>query len=142
MKRLIAAVGISMGIFGSVTEARAVEMPIIQLYPGHGTTINFRLANEKVQRLWLDDPSQVTIDFDDVNCRTPDKPCAAQIVHLRRIKPLKFDGLPTTATPLLTIVTDQNIHQFQLAFPATGKPQSAIVNITSPVKPRSYRRSL
>jgi hypothetical protein len=139
MKRLIVAAGISMGIFGSITNVNATEIPTIQLYPGHGTTINFRPSNERVQRLWLDDPSQVTVDFDDVNCRTPDKPCAAQIVHLRRIKPLKFDGLPTTATPLLTIITDQNIHQFQLAFPANSKPQSAIVNMPSS-KPRSFRR--
>jgi hypothetical protein len=139
MKRLIVAGGISMGIFGSITSVNATEIPTIQLYPGHGTTINFRSANEKVQRLWLDDPSQVTVDFDDVNCRTPDKPCAAQIVHLRRIKPLKFDGLPTTATPLLTIVTDQNIHQFQLAFPATGKSQTSIFNMPTS-KPRTLRR--
>jgi hypothetical protein len=139
MKRLIVAVGTSIGILGAVARANAAEIPTIQLYPGHGTTINFRPSNERVQRLWLDDPSQVTVDFDDVNCRTQDKPCVAQIVHLRRIKPLKFDGLPTTATPLLTIVTDQNIHQFQLAFPATGKPQSSIVNITTS-KPRSFRR--
>lgn len=139
MKRLIVAGGISMGIFGLVTSADATEIPTIQLYPGRGTTINFRSSNERVQRLWLDDPSQVTVDFDDVNCRTPDKSCAAQIVHLRRIKPLKFDGLPTAITPLLTIVTDQNIHQFQLAFPATGKPQSSIVNMPTS-KPRTLRR--
>jgi hypothetical protein len=128
-----------MGIFGSITSANATEIPTIKLYPGYGTTINFRSANEKVQRLWLDDPSQVTVDFDDVNCRTPDKTCAAQIVHLRRIKPLKFDGLPTATTPLLTIVTDQNIHQFQLAFPAAGKPQNSIINIATS-KSRSFRR--
>jgi hypothetical protein len=143
MKRLIAAAGISMGIFGIAAGVNAAELTPIALYSGHGTTLNFRVANEKVQRVWLDDPSQVTVDFDDVNCRSQDQPCAAQVIHLRRIKRLKFDDLPTTSTTLLTVVTEKGIHQFQLSFPMSGKPKSTIVNITSntEAKPRSSRRS-
>jgi hypothetical protein len=142
MKRLIAAAGISMGIFGIAAGVNAAELTPIALYSGHGTTLNFRVANEKVQRVWLDDPSQVTVDFDDVNCRSQDQPCAAQVIHLRRIKRLKFDDLPTTSTTLLTVVTDKSIHQFQLSFPTSRKPKSTIVNITSGVEnqPRSSRR--
>jgi hypothetical protein len=143
MKRLIAAAGISMGIFGFATRVNAAELTPIALYSGHGTTLNFRVVNEKVQRVWLDDPSQVTVDFDDVNCRSQDQPCAAQVIHLRRIKRLKFDDLPTTSSTSLTVVTDKGIHQFQLSFPSSGKPKSTIVNITTDVemKPRSNRRS-
>jgi hypothetical protein len=143
MKRLIAAAGISMGIFGLASGVNAAELTLIALYPGHGTTLNFRAVNEKVQRVWLDDPSQVTIDFDDVNCRSQDQPCAAQVIHLRRIKRLKFDDLPTTSSTSLTVVTDKGIHQFQLSFPPSGKPKSTIVNITTDidVNPRSSRRS-
>jgi hypothetical protein len=129
MKRLIVAAGISMGIFGIAAGVNAAELTPIALYSGHGTTLNFRAANEKVQRVWLDDPSQVTVDFDDVNCRTQDQPCAAQVIHLRRIKRLKFDDLPMTSTTALTVVTDKSIHQFQLSFPVSGKPKSTIVNI-------------
>jgi hypothetical protein len=143
MKRLIAAAGISMGIFGVTTGVNATELTPIALYSGHGTTLNFRAGNEKVQRVWLDDPSQVTVDFDDVNCRSQDQPCAAQVIHLRRIKPLKFADLPTTSTTALTVVTDKGIHQFQLSFPMSGKLKSTIVNITTgvEVKSRSNRRS-
>jgi hypothetical protein len=142
MKRLIAAAGISMGIFSIAAGVNAAELTPIALYSGHGTTLNFRAINEKVQRVWLDDPSQVTVDFDDVNCRSQEQPCAAQVVHLRRIKRLKFDDLPTTSTTSLTVVTDKSIHQFQLSFPSSGKPKSAIVNISSDVEdqPRSSRR--
>jgi hypothetical protein len=143
MKRLIAAAGISMGIFGIAVGVNAAELTPIALYSGHGTTLNFRAANEKVQRVWLDDPSQVTVDFDDVNCRTQEQPCAAQVIHLRRIKRLKFDDLPTTSTTALTVVTDKGIHQFQLSFPISGKPKSTIVNVTTDTeaKPRSSGRS-
>jgi hypothetical protein len=143
MKRLIVAAGISMGIFGIAAGVNAAELPPIALYSGHGTTLNFRAANEKVERVWLDDPSQVTMDFDDVNCRSQDQPCAAQVIHLRRIKRLKFDDLPTTSSTSLTVVTDKGIHQFQLSFPMSGKPKSTIVNITTDIdaKPRSSRRS-
>jgi hypothetical protein len=143
MKRLIVAAGISMGIFGIAAGVNATELTPIALYSGHGITLNFRAVNEKVQRVWLDDPSQVTVDFDDVNCRSQEQPCAAQVIHLRRIKRLKFDDLPTTSSTLLTVVTDKSIQQFQLSFPTSGKPKSTIVNITTDVemKPRSNRRS-
>jgi hypothetical protein len=142
MKRLIAAAGISMGIFGIATGVKAAELTPIALYSGHGTTLNFRVVNEKVQRVWLDDPSQVTVDFDDVNCRSQEQPCAAQVIHLRRIKRLKFDDLPTTSSTLLTVVTDKGIHQFQLSFPPSGKPKSTIVNIAPDpeAKSQSSRR--
>jgi hypothetical protein len=142
MKRLIAAAGISMGIFGLASGVNAAELTSIALYSGHGTTLNFRAVNEKVQRVWLDDPSQVTVDFDDVNCRSQEQPCAAQVMHLRRIKRLKFDDLPTTSSTSLTVVTDRGIHQFQLSFPTSGEPKSTIVNITTApeTKAQSSRR--
>ncbi len=131
MQRLIGAVEIAMAIFGGTASAIATTTPTINLHPGHGTTLNFRRSGETVQRVWLDDPSQVTLDFDDVNCRMSDQPCAAKVIHLRRIQRLKFNGLPATATTLLTVLTDKNIHQFQLAFPAAGKPSSTIININA-----------
>jgi hypothetical protein len=140
MKRLTAVAGILMGIFGVAASVTAAEIPTVSLYSGYGMTLNFRAVNEKVQRVWLDDPSQVTVDFDDVNCRSQDQPCAAQVVHLRRIKRLKFDDLPTTSTTALTVVTDKSIHQFQLSFPASGKPKSTVVTITADVKPKARSR--
>jgi hypothetical protein len=142
MKRLIAAAGISVGILGIAAGVNAAELTPIALYSGHGTTLNFRVVHEKVQRVWLDDPSQVTVDFDDVNCRSQEQPCAAQVIHLRRIKRLKFDDMPTTSSTSLTVVTDKGIHQFQLSFPMSGKPKSTIVNVVQDpeAKSQSSRR--
>jgi hypothetical protein len=142
MKRLTTVAGILMGIFGVAASVTAAEIQTVSLYSGYGMTLNFRAVNEKVQRVWLDDPSQVTVDFDDVGCRSQEQPCAALVVHLRRIKRLKFDDLPTTSTTALTVVTDKSIHQFQLSFPTSGKPQTTVVTIKSEAapKPRSSRR--
>jgi hypothetical protein len=133
MKRLLMAVGIATSIFSLVPGASAGPNDAVQIaiYPGHGTTLNFRSTGETVRRAWLDDPSKVTLDFDDVNCQiaVAKQACAAQVIHLRRINALHFPGLPATATTALTVMTDRNLYPFRLVFPATGLPQSAIVNV-------------
>ncbi|NEQ47476.1 MAG: hypothetical protein F6K00_29615 [Leptolyngbya sp. SIOISBB] len=92
----------------------------VELYPGHGVTLNFRLTEAFVRRAWLDDPSQVTLDFDDGRCIMTVDECAATVIHLRRIHPLTFPGLPATVTTTLTVVTDTEVYAFQLAFPDSG----------------------
>jgi hypothetical protein len=47
----------------------------------------------------------------------------------RRIEPLSFPGLPATETTTLTIVTDQDLYTFQLAFPNSGAPSYRILAI-------------
>ncbi len=135
MKRLLVAVGIGISIFGfgSRVDANPNQDMQLAIYPGHGTTLNFRSTGETVRRAWLDDPSKVTLDFDDVNCQiaVAKQACAAQVIHLRRISSLHFPGLPATATTALTVMTDRNLYQFRLVFPATGLPAAAIVNVQS-----------
>ncbi|MGK7887941.1 MAG: hypothetical protein AB4042_01305 [Leptolyngbyaceae cyanobacterium] len=103
----------------------------IDLYRGHGISLNFRATGETIQRAWLDDPSQTTLDFDDVRCRNALEPgmCAATVIHLRRIEPLSFENLPATATTVLTVLTQQNLYQFYLAFPTGGLPEYTALNI-------------
>ncbi|MEM9503530.1 MAG: hypothetical protein AAGA01_06195, partial [Cyanobacteria bacterium P01_E01_bin.43] len=101
----------------------------VELHPGHGVTLNFRPTEAFVRRAWLDDPSQVTLDFDDGRCLTTADDCAATVIHLRRIHPLEFPGLLATATTTLTVVTDSEVYAFQLAFPDSGSPSYRIVNI-------------
>ena len=103
----------------------------IDLYRGHGVNLNFRATGETIQRAWLDDPSQTTLDFDDVGCRQAETSsrCDATVVHLRRIEPLTFENLPATETTLLTVLTQQNVYQFYLTFPATGSPEYSTLNI-------------
>ena len=114
----------------STTAARGeTSLTTVEIYPGHGVTLNFRATEDFVRRAWLDDPSQVTLDFDDGRCLMTADDCAATVIHLRRIHPLTFPGLPATATTTLTVVTDAEVYAFQLAFPDSGSPSYRIVNI-------------
>jgi hypothetical protein len=112
--------------------ARGDHTPVtVELHPGHGVTLNFRPVGAVIHRAWLDDPSQVTLDFDDTRCAAVAAPgeCAATMIHLRRIHPLSFPGLPTTEATTLTIVTDHDVYIFQLAFPKSGAPTYSILAI-------------
>jgi hypothetical protein len=104
---------------------------MVELHLGHGVTLNFRPVGTVVRRAWLDDPSQVTLDFDDTRCQAVTAPgdCASTVIHLRRIHPLSFPGLPATATTTLTVVTDSDLYTFQLAFPQSGAPAYSILAI-------------
>lgn len=120
----------------SIQAARGdANLITVELHPGHGVTLNFRPTEAFVQRAWLDDPSQVTLDFDDGRCLTTAEDCAATVIHLRRIDPLEFPGLPATATTTLTVVTDSEVYAFQLAFPDSGAPPYRIVNIAPEITP-------
>ncbi|MBE9137383.1 hypothetical protein IQ254_09205 [Nodosilinea sp. LEGE 07088] len=112
--------------------ARGDHAPVtVEVHPGHGVTLNFRPVGAVVRRAWLDDPSQVTLDFDDTRCAAVSAPgeCAATVIHLRRIYPLSFPGLPTTEMTTLTIVTDRELYTFQLSFPKSGAPAYRILAI-------------
>ncbi|MEO0769053.1 MAG: hypothetical protein AAFY72_06410 [Cyanobacteria bacterium J06649_4] len=103
----------------------------VALYRGQGLTLNFRPTGETIQRAWLDDPSQTTLDFDDTNCSATEAAanCAAQVIHLRRINPIDFPGLPTTDVTSLTVLTDSSLYSFQLTFPESGSPEYTVLDI-------------
>ena len=105
--------------------ARGEHQPVtIELYRGQGVNLNFRPMGETIHRVWLDDPSQATLDFDDPGCAALGEAgeCAATVIHLRRIHPLNFPNLPSTGTTLLTVLTEQGLYQFRLTFPSSGSP--------------------
>jgi hypothetical protein len=134
MKRLLRAVGMTISLFGFIPIAHA-QTPVIAIavFPEHGTTINFRTTGSTVRKAWIDDPSKVTLDFDDAACLNAesDRPCNVSVIHLRRIHPLYFPGLPTTTTTGLTVVTDRDIYQFRLSFPKSGSPKSPTIDVPS-----------
>lgn len=139
MKRLLTVVGTCLGFFLDslpavaqvvrsvpVSQARGDHQVItVELYPGHGTTLNFRSTGETIRRAWLDDLSKATLSFDDASCAVSgtENECAAQVIHLRRINPLEFPNLPATQTTLLTVLTDGGLYLFRLAFPESGSPR-------------------
>ncbi|MGB3788423.1 MAG: hypothetical protein WA949_10465 [Phormidesmis sp.] len=115
----------------------------VSLYRGQGVTLNFRPTGETIQRAWLDDPSQTTLDFDDASCSAinTSEGCAASVIHLRRINPVNFPGLPTTDVTSLTVLTDNNLYSFRLTFPDTGSPSYTVLNI-EPESERNIRANI
>lgn len=145
MKRLLIAIGSALYTFPftpsaiaqavrpvPVNQARGdKEVVAVELYPGHGTTLNFRSTGETIRRAWLDDLSKVTLSFDDASCSLSEteNECAAQVIHLRRIHPLEFPNLPVTQTTLLTVLTDGGLYLFRLTFPESGHAQYHALDI-------------
>lgn len=106
----------------------------ITVWSGAGTNLNFIPTGEIVKKVWLDDPSQITLDFDGSMCimgsngtQNNCSDSAATVIHLRRIHQLQFPNLPRTATTLLSVVTttpsgERKLYQFRVAY-GTGNPQ-------------------
>ena len=154
MQRLFPVVGMTLSIFwGALAQAQAVrvistdaaqgqgELVTIALYPAHSVTLNFRSTGETMRKVWLDEPSQVTLDFDDANCLSTETKaaCAASVIHLRRIRRLPFPDLPVTQATTLTVLSDRALYKFRLTFPTAGSPtyevlemQAAQANLRSP----------
>ena len=119
----------------SQAEGRTGDIPRLQVWPGAGLNLNFVAMGEYIYKVWLDDPSRITIDFD-----LPIDTGQAQIVHLRRIEGLEFDYLPATASTILTVVAQtrqgqRKIYQFQIGY-GSAKPRYASVNINPDPRPQ------
>ena len=111
----------------------------LSVWPGSGTNIDFTRTGEVIQRVWLDDPSRLTIDFDG-NLGGGDDfggggggggSGGAGVIHLRRVTGISFSNLPQTASTLLTAVTQgsdgsRHVYQFQVNY-GSGTPQYATV---------------
>lgn len=126
--------------------AMGLNGPIVtvMVWAGAGTNINFIPTGEIIKKVWLDDPSQIVLDFDGPMCIVgsnasssgSDKDCensAATVIHLRRIHQMKFPSLPRTKTTLLSVVTlspnkERQLYQFRIAY-GTGHPQYHTVAI-------------
>lgn len=138
MKRQLIVAGIMLPLLGWIlpTNAQAIRsIPLsaargerqivsVELYRGYGVTLNFRPVRETIRRVWLDNPSQVTLDFDDPRCAAVREPgsCAATVIQLRRINPLQFPSIPATDATTLTVLTDTELYKFRLTFPDAGSP--------------------
>jgi len=119
--------------------------PIIKVWPGYGTNISFLPTNETILRVWIDDPSRVSLDFDQPLCPTAAASnCESgnpAVIHLRRIQGLNFEQLPRASGTLLTVITEtadgeRTIYQFQIEL-ATGSPDyhTAVISPVSPLHP-------
>ncbi|MGF1478486.1 MAG: hypothetical protein ACFB4I_03215 [Cyanophyceae cyanobacterium] len=112
----------------SLARLRDGEVTTVTVHEGYGFNINFIPTGEIIRRVWLDDPSRVTVDFDgDLNST------GAQVIHLKRIEPLTFRNLPQTPATLLSVVTEtragqRNLYQFRLTY-GSGIPEYSALTL-------------
>lgn len=105
------------------------------VWPGSGTNIDFTRTGEVIQKVWLDNPSRIGIDFDGPldGSGGQGQETGASVIHLRRLTGISFPNLPQTATTLLSVVTrtsggGQKVYQFEVTY-GSGSPQYATVAI-------------
>lgn len=131
---------------GTATYAAPIVHPVLQsqaqgltgggsqivVWSGSGTNIDFNRTGETILRAWLDDPSQVAVDFDGSLGQR------ASVVHLRRLIGIKFPNLPQAGSTLLTVITQspygKKTYLFQVTY-GSGKAQYASVIITPDNQP-------
>ncbi|MFP4410667.1 hypothetical protein [Coleofasciculus sp.] len=112
----------------------STETPLIGLAPGSGVNITFIPSERIIQKVWLDDPTWVVVDVDgclvgfSTECEHP----TATTVHLKRINPLRIEGLSPTGRSLLTVITsgesgDLKISTFRIV--QRSNPGVSIVEI-------------
>lgn len=110
-------------------------IPTLNIWTEAGLNINFIPTGEVIKKVWLDDISRIGIDFDGKLCEAQEgcETTGASVIHLRRITPIDFPGLPKTKTTLLSIVTEskkgeKSLYQFQIAY-GTGTPEYVSINV-------------
>ncbi|MFH7027915.1 MAG: hypothetical protein ACHBN1_21585 [Heteroscytonema crispum UTEX LB 1556] len=133
--RAVANNAVLRSIFSCQAQGLGGVIPTITVWYQQGTNLSFIPAGETIRKVWLDDPSQVTLDFDGPMCvqfgqespNTGDcENSAANVIHLRRIKKLPIPGLPNTDTTLLTVITEgqgkKTLYAFQVIY-GEGSPE-------------------
>ncbi|MCF2147687.1 hypothetical protein IQ276_014925 [Desmonostoc muscorum LEGE 12446] len=114
--RAVANNAVLRSIFSCQGQGLGGLVPTLHVSYQQGTNLSFIPAGEVIKKVWLNDPSEVTIDFDGPVCMqfgqkpnttTGDcKNSAANVIQLRRIPKLNIPGLPKTENTLLTVVTE------------------------------------
>ncbi|BAU08372.1 hypothetical protein [Fischerella sp. NIES-3754] len=134
--RALANNAVLRSMFSCQAQGLGGVIPTINVWFQQGTNLSFIPAGETIKKVWLNDPSQVTMDFDGPMCMQfgPDrnnnvgdcKNSAANVIQLRRIRKINIPGLPTTDKTLLTVVTEQGgknkLYTFEIIYD-TGSPE-------------------
>ncbi|HEY9690640.1 MAG TPA: hypothetical protein V6D15_00370 [Oculatellaceae cyanobacterium] len=109
------------------------QPPLIELAPGMGVNLSFVATGETIKKVWLDNPSFVTLDVDGclagLGTRQEARNCSgAFVLHIRRINPLQFRNLPKANSSLLTVITSANrVYLFKII--KVAKPRYYTVEI-------------
>jgi len=113
---------------------------VIELAPGMGVNISFLVTGETIEKVWLDNPSFVTLDADGClaglgTAQEAQNCSGASVLHLRRINPLQFPNLPQTNSSLLTAITSANrVYLFRVV--KATQPKYYTVEIVPPSRTR------
>lgn len=114
--RAVANNAVLRSMFSCQAQGLGGVVPTLEVSYQQGTNLSFIPSGETIKKVWLNDPSQVTMDFDGLMCmqfgqernfNSGDcKNSAANVIQLRRIQKLKIPGLPKTDNTLLTVITE------------------------------------
>jgi hypothetical protein len=121
----------------------ANSSPVIPLHPAQGVNISFLKTDETIVTAWLDDPSQIALNFNGAVCPATEKVnCQghpATVIHLKQITDI-FEGqvvrpLPSAPVTLLTVITrdtsgQDHLYTFLVSIVPDGSSAYHTVNIT------------
>ncbi len=134
--RVFANNAVLRSIFSCQAQGLGGAIPTVKVWYQNGTNLSFIPANEVIQRVWIDDISQVTLDFDGPMCvniagqETGNcENSAATVIHMRRIPKLDIPGLPPRiddSKTLLTVITEgggkRKLYTFRVIY-GDGMPE-------------------
>ncbi|MBH8550881.1 hypothetical protein I8751_00425 [Nostocaceae cyanobacterium CENA357] len=114
--RAVANNAVLRSMFSCQAQGLGGALPTINVWYQQGTNLSFLPSGETIKKVWLNDPSQVTMDFDGPMCmqfgqernmNSGDcKNSAANVIQLRRIQKINIPGLPDIDNTLLTVITE------------------------------------
>jgi hypothetical protein len=131
--RAVAENAVLRSIFSCQAQGLSGVVPSIKVWYQQGTNLSFLPSGEKIKKVWLNDPSQVTLDFDGPMCMqfgqgSGNGDCqnsSANVIQLRRIKKLAIPGLPDVKNTLLTVITEgeqTKLYTFRILY-GDGNPE-------------------
>jgi hypothetical protein len=127
-------------VFSSQAQGLNGKLVSLQVGKGHGLNANFIPTGEFIEKVWIDDQSQVGVSFDGNLCQwTSDKQamCAnasASVIHLRQTKLINFPDLPRSqnGSTLLSAITQgesgRKLYQFKVT-PVRNAPACSSITI-------------
>ncbi|HYW21025.1 MAG TPA: hypothetical protein VE956_17330 [Nodularia sp. (in: cyanobacteria)] len=145
--RALANNAVLRSMFSCHAQGLGGVVPTIKVSYQQGTNLSFLPAGETIKKVWLNDPSQVTMDFDGPMCMQfgserklssgDCKNSSANVIQLRRIQRLKIPGLPKTDNTLLTVITEEQgkskLYTFRILYEDTAPNYHTLAIYPDPV---------
>ncbi|KZL49329.1 hypothetical protein A2T98_13380 [Nodularia spumigena CENA596] len=145
--RALANNAVLRSMFSCHAQGLGGVIPTIEVSYQQGTNLSFLPAGETIKKVWLNDPSQVTMDFDGPMCmqfgterKLSSGDCAkssANVIQLRRIPRLNIPGLPKMDNTLLTVITEEQsrskLYTFRILYQDTAPNYHTLAIYPDPV---------